>query len=52
MRLVIIISVMLAVITTAVYWKTGNHDFFGIDDPSYVTENVHITNGLSANNIV
>jgi hypothetical protein len=51
MHRVILISVLLAIFTTAIYWQTGNQGFLGIDDPAYVTENIHVMYGLSARNI-
>ena len=30
------------------YWPVGQHEFINFDDPAYVTENVHVTDGLTA----
>ncbi len=47
MRRELIICGLLAGITLAMYWPVRNHDFIYFDDPQYVTENTHVTNGLS-----
>ncbi len=44
-------SLLLGLITLAVYWQTLNHDFVGFDDPAYITENQHIKNGLTLKSI-
>jgi len=47
MRRELIICGLLAGITLAVYWPVRHHDFIYFDDPQYVTENAHVTNGIS-----
>src|SRR4051794_11223237 len=51
----IAISISLLAITLGVYWRTTGYlpgfnayDFISYDDNDYVTENVHVQNGLSA----
>jgi len=36
--------------TLAVYWQTVNHQFVNYDDGVYITENPHVTSGLSMEN--
>ncbi|MSU59276.1 MAG: tetratricopeptide repeat protein [Pedosphaera sp.] len=33
--------------TCALYWPVRTHDFVGLDDPDYVTENPNVNHGLS-----
>ncbi len=47
----LLVSLLLGLITLAVYWQTVNHDFVGFDDPAYITENQHIKNGLTLKSI-
>lgn len=39
--------IILAVVTTAVYWPVRQHEFVNYDDPDYVTDNAIIQRGLS-----
>lgn len=39
--------VLLAVVTTAVYYPVVGHPFVNFDDPLYVVDNVHLKYGLS-----
>jgi tetratricopeptide (TPR) repeat protein len=39
--------VALVVLTLAVYAPVQNHEFIELDDPNYITENVHVKAGLS-----
>jgi hypothetical protein len=43
----VVLSLLLAVVTIAVYSPVNNHPFVNLDDPKYVTENPHIKDGLS-----
>jgi tetratricopeptide (TPR) repeat protein len=52
MRSVVFLSVALIVITLAVYWQVGNHEFLNYDDNVYVTENAHVTTGITGSNII
>lgn len=38
---------LLAAATLAAYWPTLSNDFVNYDDPTYVTENVHVLKGLT-----
>jgi tetratricopeptide (TPR) repeat protein len=43
----IIILLLLAVATVAVYWQVLGHNFIGFDDDLYVTENSNVQDGLT-----
>lgn len=45
------ICLFLAVSIFLLYWPTGNFDFTNYDDPIYATQNPHIVNGLTLQNI-
>ena len=45
------ICVFLCIITLAVYWQVTNHEFINYDDNAYVTENLHVQEGLTSKNI-
>lgn len=51
-RTVLLIALALALITLGVYLPVANHQFLSFDDSTYVTENLHVLNGLSGKNIV
>ena len=44
----VILGVLLALITLAVYWPVHEYPFVNLDDPKYVTHNAHISDGLTA----
>jgi len=46
-----LICVVLSVITIAVYWQVLHFDFINFDDPKYVTENLHVQQGLTSDSI-
>ncbi|MEI9961723.1 MAG: hypothetical protein WDM76_11500 [Limisphaerales bacterium] len=46
-----LIVIVLALVTIALYWPATQCDFINLDDPEYVTANVHVQNGLSVENI-
>src|SRR5512139_759466 len=52
MRLRITLGSLLAIVTLAVYWQVGGHDFITLDDRNYVVINPHVTTGLSVDNIL
>ena len=41
------IAGLLALVTLALYWPVTGHDFVNLDDPEYVTANVHVQGGLT-----
>jgi protein O-mannosyl-transferase len=45
------IAVALAILTLAVYFQTRNHQFINFDDDRYVTNNVVVQRGLTAEGI-
>jgi Flp pilus assembly protein TadD len=46
-----LLAVLLALVTVALYWPATDYDFINYDDNLYVSENVHVQNGLSLENI-
>ena len=42
-----LISILLAGLTIAVYWPLKECDFTNFDDPEYVTRNPHVFRGLT-----
>jgi len=36
----------------AIFWQIKNHDFINYDDNVYVTDNLHIYQGLTVDNII
>ncbi|MDD5167212.1 MAG: tetratricopeptide repeat protein, partial [Syntrophales bacterium] len=46
-----IVCLLLIVSTITVYGQMKNHDFINFDDTSYITENMHIRQGLTPANI-
>ena len=50
-RNIVVLCVLLAVVTFAVYMQAGDHPFISFDDPSYVTDNPHVSSGISVQNI-
>jgi len=42
------ICALLVLVTALVYWPVTHHEFINYDDPSYVTENEVVQDGLSA----
>lgn len=49
---VVLLCIALAVITSAIYLQVGNHRFLNIDDDEYVTENIHVTAGITGKSII
>lgn len=43
----VVLSLLLAMMTLAVYWPVHEHPFLNLDDPKYVTQNPHISDGLT-----
>jgi len=48
-RLKALISLVLIVAITIVYWQVINFDFVGYDDEMYITANRHVQTGLTVN---
>jgi tetratricopeptide (TPR) repeat protein len=46
-----LISLLLVAATVAVFWQVGSHDFTGLDDGIYVTQNRHVVEGLTREGI-
>lgn len=47
----IITSLLLILVTAAVYWQVQEFDFVNYDDDEYVYDNPHIQNGITLNSI-
>jgi tetratricopeptide (TPR) repeat protein len=47
MRREFYVGLFLVLVTLALFGQVGRHDFIHYDDPEYVTENPHISGGLS-----
>jgi len=47
----LIISLILSVLTVAVYWQVGRYDFIHLDDIEYVTANPHVQSGLNSESV-
>ncbi len=43
----LLLSLLLAAVTLAIFWPVGHHDFINFDDPDYVTENEWVKRGLT-----
>ncbi len=41
------ICLLLALVTALLYWPITSHDFVSFDDQEYITENPHVTPGLT-----
>jgi protein O-mannosyl-transferase len=46
-RLFLAIALVLAAVTSALYWPATHHDFINLDDQVYVAANPHIQEGLT-----
>ena len=42
-----LLAAFLALVTIALYWPVAHFDFINFDDPLYVTDNNHVTQGLT-----
>jgi Flp pilus assembly protein TadD len=47
----VITAVILAVVVLIVYWQCVHHTFIIYDDPDYVTENIHVREGVTLHNV-
>lgn len=45
------ISIILIVVTLAVFWQVTRYDFIVFDDNVYVTDNIHIQSGITLNGL-
>ena len=48
---IVLMGLLLALVTIALYWPATGHDFINYDDDFYVTSNVHVQNGLTLANL-
>jgi hypothetical protein len=44
---ILIVYIVLAMVTLAVFWQVNQYDFVNFDDNIYVTENSHIQSGIT-----
>ena len=49
-RRTILLGVLLGAVTVALYWPATGHDFVNYDDNLYVSDNPHVTGGLTLEN--
>ena len=47
----IVIPLVLALLTLAVFWQVRGHDFINLDDEQYVTQNPNVRGGITAGNL-
>lgn len=52
MRSILMICTLLIAMTVAVYWQVGSHEFINYDDNDYITDNPHMTTGITVPNVV
>jgi protein O-mannosyl-transferase len=45
------LAVGLVAVVFAVYWQTRSFEFIALDDPVYVSDNLHVRGGLTAPNV-
>lgn len=50
-RVAILLGVILAVVTSGLYWPMVHHPFISIDDHEYIYENPHVTSGVTAKGV-
>jgi protein O-mannosyl-transferase len=48
---ILIVCIILTLVTLAVFWRVNQCDFISIDDPVYVTRNIHIQSGITLDGI-
>jgi Flp pilus assembly protein TadD len=47
-----IICLFLTLATLAVFWQVRHHDFINLDDPLYVSKNLHVQQGLNGKSVL
>jgi Flp pilus assembly protein TadD len=48
----VVLCLLLATVTLAVYWPVTSYDFLNYDDPAYFSSNTHVQAGLTSDNVV
>ena len=48
----LLVCVLLLLVTLAVFWQVGEHDFVSFDDYEYITNNHHVQTGVTLDGIV
>ena len=51
-RTAMLLAIMLVALTAAVYWQASGFGLLNYDDNEYVSENLHVTAGLSGEGVV
>ena len=51
-KLDIFVCLLLFIATLAVYWQVGNYEFVNYDDAEYITENLHVQQGLTRDSVI
>ena len=51
-QLTALICLVLALVTTALYWPISNHNFVNFDDDDYITNNSHVQAGLTRTGVI
>ena len=51
-KLDIFVCLLLFIATLAVYWQVGNYEFVNFDDNKYITENLHVQQGLTRDSVI
>jgi hypothetical protein len=49
---ILIVYIVLIVVTLAVFMQVNQFDFINVDDPIYVTENIHIQSGITLDGLL
>ena len=50
--LVTLISLVLVLVTLAIFWQVRNHEFITLDDEAYVVDNTNINAGFTRRGLV
>lgn len=48
---IVLTCLAIIMVTAAVYWQIGSHEFISFDDNLYITENPHVQQGLTADGV-
>ncbi len=46
-----LICLCLILLTIGVFWRAGHNEFISLDDPWYITQNPHVFNGITFENV-
>ncbi len=48
----VILGTLLVLVSITLYAPTAHHEFLMVDDSAYITENTHVTTGITVSNVV